>query len=114
MIVRINDPKITPSAAVFDAVRRTAEAAGLQIVDGDRRSLRQYFQAVEVWREDVLLTPVVILDQFEELMQFHMGPVRGEQGEEPLVLTAANEPEVIKRVALSIKRDAQRRLKKGA
>ena len=28
-------------------------------------------------------------------MQFHMGPVRGEQGEAPLVLTAATEQEVI-------------------
>jgi hypothetical protein len=50
----------------------------------------------------------------DELAEFHQGPVRGEAGEEPLVLTPATEATVIERLASSIRRDVQRRLKKGA
>ena len=67
VVARVNDLKVRPSASVFEAVRRQAAAEDLELVDGDPSSLLRYFQTVEIWREDVLITPVVILDQFEEL-----------------------------------------------
>ena len=59
----------------------------------------------------LLTDSATILDELKEL---HQGPVRGAAGEEPLVLTSATEKEVIERLASSIRRDIQRRMKKGA
>ncbi len=37
----------------------------------DRRSLWHLFKSFELWRDDALLTPVLVIDQFEELFTLH-------------------------------------------
>jgi photosystem II stability/assembly factor-like uncharacterized protein len=67
LFVRVNDIERGPSFSVFEGVRAEAERQKVEYVEGDRTSLWSFFKTVEFWRGDLLLTPVLILDQFEEL-----------------------------------------------
>jgi hypothetical protein len=62
------------------------------------------------------IIPVLVGDapMLDELRHLHQGPVRGGGQEEPVVLTSTSKVEVVQRLASSIKRDQQLRLKKGA
>jgi hypothetical protein len=65
--VRFNVTGKDPIQLVLDAVRRSAAQHGLEYVPRLTNSLWHYFKTVQLWRGDVLLTPVLILDQFEEV-----------------------------------------------
>lgn len=67
LFVRVNDRKRGALGSVFEGIRSECERQKLEFVAGDTSSLWTYFKTVEFWRDDVLLTPVLILDQFEEL-----------------------------------------------
>jgi photosystem II stability/assembly factor-like uncharacterized protein len=67
LFVRVNNIEEGPLFSVFEGVRAEAERQQVEYVDGDRSSLWSFFKTVEFWRNDLLLTPVLILDQFEEL-----------------------------------------------
>ena len=51
----------------MEGIRADAERQQVEYVPGDSRSLWSFFKSVEFWRGDLLLAPVLILDQFEEL-----------------------------------------------
>lgn len=57
-------------AAIIDAQRDGLECEPAP-EDWDRRSLWHLFKSVELWRGDELLSPVLIIDQFEELFTLH-------------------------------------------
>ena len=67
LFVRVNDIKNGPLHSVFEGVKAEAERQKIEYVPGDTTSLWSFFKTVEFWRNDLLLTPVLILDQFEEL-----------------------------------------------
>src|SRR5580700_1293086 len=67
LFVRVNDIERGPLHSVFEGVRAEAERQQVEYVPGDTSSLWSFFKTVEFWRNDLLLTPVLILDQFEEL-----------------------------------------------
>ncbi len=67
LFVRVNDIKHGPLYSVLEGVRAEAERQQVEYVPGDTSSLWSFFKTVEFWRNDVLLTPILILDQFEEL-----------------------------------------------
>lgn len=67
LMVRINDLQRTVLDCIFDTMPELAERQSVEINDGSRRSLWHYFKTVEFWKQDLLLQPVLILDQFEEL-----------------------------------------------
>lgn len=67
LFVRVNDIKNGPLFSVFEGVKAEAERQQVEYVPGDTSSLWSFFKTVEFWRNDILLTPVLILDQFEEL-----------------------------------------------
>ncbi len=67
LFVRVNDVKHGPLYSVFEGVKAEAERQKVEYVPGDTTSLWSFFKTVEFWRNDILLTPVLILDQFEEL-----------------------------------------------
>ena len=67
LFVRVNDIKNGPLFSVFEGVKAEAERQQVEYVPGDTTSLWSFFKTVEFWRNDILLTPVLILDQFEEL-----------------------------------------------
>ena len=67
LFVRVNDIEGGPLHSVFEGVRAEAERQQVEYVPGDSSSLWSFFKTVEFWRGDLLLTPVLIIDQFEEL-----------------------------------------------
>jgi hypothetical protein len=71
LAVRLNDLVHGPKASLLDGVRAEAQRQDCEFVEGDARSLWSYFKTAEFWRGDVLLTPVLVIDQFEELFTLH-------------------------------------------
>src|SRR5215470_1813469 len=67
LFVRVNDIQHGPLYSVLEAMKGEAERQHVEYVPGDTSSLWSFFKTVEFWRGDLLLTPVLILDQFEEL-----------------------------------------------
>ena len=74
MTIRLSDYAQGPVAALLDGVRTAVRAAGAEIVGAEGHDVPGFFQSAEFWsRDDDLLKPVLILDQFEELFTLH-GP----------------------------------------
>jgi photosystem II stability/assembly factor-like uncharacterized protein len=67
LFVRVNDIQHGPSFSVLEGMKAEAERQQVEYVSGDSSSLWALFKTAEFWRGDLLLTPVLILDQFEEL-----------------------------------------------
>src|SRR5580700_5552159 len=67
LFVRVNDIQKGPAATVYEGIRAEAERQRIEYTAGDTSSLWSFFKSAEFWRNDLLLTPVLILDQFEEL-----------------------------------------------
>jgi WD40 repeat protein/TPR repeat protein len=71
LVVRLNDEKRDLLESFFEGVAEAARAQQVEHRPGNMGSLWLYFKTTEFWREDALLTPVLILDQFEELFTLH-------------------------------------------
>lgn len=68
LIVRVNDVQRGPFTSVVDGIRAAAERQEeVEYASGRLDSFWHFFKTTEFWRGDLLLTPVLILDQFEEL-----------------------------------------------
>ena len=71
LLVRVNDVQQGPLASVLQGIRAEVQRQGVEYVDGDAASLWAFFKTVELWRGDLLLQPVLVIDQFEELFTLH-------------------------------------------
>jgi hypothetical protein len=71
LIARVNDIQRGPFVSVLEGIQVAAERQKIEYVPGKQESLWSFFKTVEFWQRDVLLTPVLILDQFEELFTLH-------------------------------------------
>jgi hypothetical protein len=67
LIVRVNDVQRGPFAFILEGIQAEAERQQVEYVPGLSDSLWNFFKTAEFWRGDLLMTPVLILDQFEEL-----------------------------------------------
>jgi hypothetical protein len=68
LVVRVNDVQNGPRASILQGIGAAAERQGIEYSAGDPDSLWSFFKTAEFWqRGDILVTPVLILDQFEEL-----------------------------------------------
>jgi hypothetical protein len=76
LFVRVNDLRIGPYYALLEAIPGEAARQHIEYVPGRWESLWSFFKTAEFWRDDVLLTPVLILDQFEELFTLQSEEVR--------------------------------------
>jgi hypothetical protein len=65
--VRVNDRDAGPFTTVYEGIEQAARDRAVDFTPGSRLTLWHYFKTAEFWRGDLLLTPVLILDQFEEL-----------------------------------------------
>ena len=57
--------------SVLEGIQFAAERQSVEYGPGRPDSLWTFFKTVEFWQGDTLLTPVLILDQFEELFTLH-------------------------------------------
>jgi hypothetical protein len=71
LTVRVNDTLRGAITSVLDGVRTSAERQQVEYVAGEPQSLWAFFKTAEFWRGDLMLTPVLIVDQFEELFTLH-------------------------------------------
>ena len=67
LFLRVNDVEHDVRTALFEEIRTEAARQKVEYVPGDASSLWTFFKTAQFWRGDLLLTPVLILDQFEEL-----------------------------------------------
>lgn len=76
LTVRVNDIRKGPLNSVMEGISTAAKRQGLEYHPGSQHSLWHFFKTVEFWRNDLLLTPVLLLDQFEELFTLHTPEAR--------------------------------------
>src|SRR5215467_7725640 len=77
LAVRVNDIALGPLESIYNGIIITSAKQQIEYIPGDKLSLWYFFKTAEFWKEDVLLTPVLILDQFEELFTLHSEDQRG-------------------------------------
>ncbi|MCH7677052.1 tetratricopeptide repeat protein [candidate division KSB1 bacterium] len=66
--LRLNDPEKAPSELIYEEIAGAAQMHGLEFESGHKGTLWQYFKTTEFWsKKDVLFTPVLVFDQFEEI-----------------------------------------------
>lgn len=71
LIVRVNDIKRGPLGSILEGIQVGAERQSIEYIPGGSDSLWTFFKTAEFWRGDLLLTPVLIIDQFEELFTLY-------------------------------------------
>jgi len=77
LIVRVNDVQHELSSSILEGIRTAAERQMVEYTPGSKASLWHFFKTAEFWQEgDLLLTPVLILDQFEELFTLQSAEAR--------------------------------------
>jgi hypothetical protein len=69
--VRVNDPKLGSLDSIYDTIASESHRQRIEYIEGNKTSLWGFFKTSEFWRGDILLAPVLILDQFEELFTLH-------------------------------------------
>ena len=74
--MRFNQINVAPVRAVFEALRATCRAHGVEYKPSDTEGLWEFFKATDLWRDDVLQTPVLVFDQFEEIFTLQSDTVR--------------------------------------
>lgn len=67
LVVTVNDVEMGPCQSVLNGIRAEAARQQVEFVPGDTDSLWNFFSTSEFWRGDLLLVPVLILDQFEKI-----------------------------------------------
>src|SRR5262245_46825644 len=67
LIVRVNNTQHGPFSSILEGIRTAAARQPVEYAQGSKASLWHFFKTAEFWQGDVLLTPVLILDQFEGL-----------------------------------------------
>jgi hypothetical protein len=67
LFMRVNDTEKGAFHSVLEVIPSEAARQQVEYTPGQTDSLWSFFKTAEFWRGDLLLTPVLILDQFEEL-----------------------------------------------
>jgi hypothetical protein len=92
LFVRVNDVRSGPFRALLETVPGEAERQHIEYAPGRSGSLWSFFKTAEFWHEDLLLTPVLILDQFEELFTLQSEQARAQFLNELSYLTRGVRP----------------------
>jgi hypothetical protein len=77
LFVRVNDADSGPFRALLETIPGEAARQDIEYVEGRSESLWSFFKTAQFWRGDLLLTPVLMLDQFEELFTLQSEDARG-------------------------------------
>jgi hypothetical protein len=84
MVVRVSGSSGSPLDCLYDGIRamaeKTAEHGQIEYEPSEsewnKASLWHFFKTFELWKNDRLLSPVLVIDQFEELFTLHAAKQR--------------------------------------
>jgi tetratricopeptide (TPR) repeat protein len=102
--IRFNDKNLSPIESVYASIENIVKKKKTDYIKGEKTTLWEFFNTAEFWSEDdKLLSPVLILDQFEEFFTFHSIKERKAFISELAELTKNRLPEV--KIVISIRED---------
>jgi tetratricopeptide (TPR) repeat protein len=93
VMIRLNDPRESLTDAVARSIRESASNEGVDFDDTAPAGLWELLVATTAWREDLLLTPVLVFDQFEEVFTLRDQAFRDELAAELGALATGIQPE---------------------
>lgn len=65
--IRFDQPGENPVATVIEAILAACQAQGADCEPGERTGIWAFFKTTDLWQGERLLTPVLVMDQFEEV-----------------------------------------------
>ncbi|UCH94719.1 MAG: tetratricopeptide repeat protein, partial [Candidatus Aminicenantes bacterium] len=72
LMVRFNDPELDPVQGIYAGIKEIAKQKSIEVESEEDATLWQYFKTTYFWSgSNKMLTPVLILDQFEEFFALH-------------------------------------------
>jgi len=92
VMIRLNDPRESLTDAVARSIRESVTNEGVDVGDTSG-GLWELLATTTAWREDLLLTPVLVFDQFEEVFTIHDKTFRVELAAELGRLATGTPPE---------------------
>lgn len=93
VMIRLNDPRESLTDAVARSIRESASNDGVDFDDTHPAGLWELLATTTAWREDLLLTPVLVFDQFEEVFTLRDQTFRDGLAEELGALATGIPPE---------------------
>jgi hypothetical protein len=82
VMVRLNASEESLVDAVIRSFEKACESQGLKLPELRKDGLWELLSTALVWRDGLLLTPVLVFDQFEEVFTLHSKVFRDELAEE--------------------------------
>jgi hypothetical protein len=92
-LIRLNVEEESLTHAVARSIRLACNEEGLEFTEGRTDGLWELLSTTMVWRDDLLLTPVLVFDQFEEVFTLHDADFRATLAAEIGVLITGIAPE---------------------
>jgi tetratricopeptide (TPR) repeat protein len=110
VLVRLNqeEPLVY---TVSKAIERACVSEGLEFTAGKSQGLWELLADTIVWREDLLLTPVLVFDQFEEVFTLRSESFREEFAQELAALACGNPPERLRFAKMDVPQQSDGRAK---
>ncbi len=93
VMIRLNDPAESLTDAVARSIRESVVNEGVDVGDGNATGLWELLATTTAWRDDLLLTPVLVFDQFEEVFTLRDQAFRDELAAELGRLATGTPPE---------------------
>jgi tetratricopeptide (TPR) repeat protein len=82
VMIRLNVVEETLTHSVARSIEQACKAEGLEFPKVSTEGLWELLSTTLLWRDDLLLTPVLVFDQFEEIFNLHDAAFRGELASE--------------------------------
>jgi hypothetical protein len=82
VMIRLNSATESITTAVARAIHEACASAGVEHSEAQTDGLWELLATTTIWRDDLLLTPVLVFDQFEEVFTLHDEAYRSEVARE--------------------------------
>jgi tetratricopeptide (TPR) repeat protein len=98
VMIRLNDPAESLTDAVARSIRESVVNEGVDVDEENPAGLWELLATTTAWRDDLLLTPVLVFDQFEEVFTLRDQAFRDELAAELGALATGIPPERLRGV----------------
>ncbi|MDP9192999.1 MAG: hypothetical protein M3P06_14965 [Acidobacteriota bacterium] len=102
VMIRLNDPAESLTDAVARSIRESVLNEGVDVGNTNATGLWELLATTTAWREDLLLTPVLVFDQFEEVFTLRDQAFRDELAAELGRLASGIPPERLRGAQLDL------------